>query len=68
MVDVLPLADEDCEELKQLLRRHRSLTQSALAKRVLSDFGLYRPGFLKVLPRGYERARELGSFRKAANG
>jgi glutamate synthase (NADPH) large chain len=57
MVDLEPLAaDEDVEEVKDLLRRHVRHTQSARAEKVLANWDALQARFVKVMPRDYKRA------------
>jgi glutamate synthase (NADPH/NADH) large chain len=57
MVELEPLgADEDVDEVKDLLRRHVRYTQSALAEKVLANWNGTQPSFVKVTPRDYKRA------------
>jgi glutamate synthase (NADPH) large chain len=50
-----PLEDADAGLLHDLLRRHREETESAVAWRLLQDFGAARARFTKLLPRDYAR-------------
>jgi glutamate synthase domain-containing protein 3 len=57
MVDLEPLAaDEDVDEVKELLRRHLRYTQSAVADKVLANWNTAQGAFVKVMPRDYKRA------------
>jgi glutamate synthase (ferredoxin) len=57
MVDPEPLvAQEDVEEVKELLSRHVRYTQSAVAERILEKWKAMQPKFVKVVPRDYKRA------------
>ena len=57
MVDLEPLvAQEDVEEVQELLRRHIRYTQSRVAERVLLEWEAMQPKFVKVMPRDYKRA------------
>jgi glutamate synthase (ferredoxin) len=57
MVDLEPLiADEDVEEVKELLRRHIRYTKSTVAERVLKQWDAMQPKFVKVMPKDYKRA------------
>ncbi len=42
--------EKDCEELRSLIETHYKYTKSALAKRMLDDWGSYLPQFLKIQP------------------
>jgi len=46
---------EDAGELKALIERHASLTESARATAILSDWQGYLPKFVKVMPKDYQR-------------
>ena len=50
------LGHGDAERLYQLIARHKSFTGSALAQRILEDWGAYLPKFRKVMPVEYRRA------------
>ena len=64
MVDVEPLVqEEDVEEVRELLRRHRRYTQSTVAEQILTDWEAVQPRFVKVMPRDYKRA--LAAMRRA---
>jgi glutamate synthase (NADPH/NADH) large chain len=52
-LDLLPMDSADAEILRDLLQRHVETTDSALAKRMLEDFGTVVGEFVKVLPRNY---------------
>ncbi len=57
MVDLEPLiADEDADEVKELLRRHESYTRSTVAGRILGQWNRMQPKFVKVIPKDYKRA------------
>jgi glutamate synthase (ferredoxin) len=57
MVELEPLvADEDVDEVKDLLRRHVRYTESALAEKLLANWNGAQPLFVKVTPRDYKRA------------
>ncbi len=64
MVDLEPLvAEEDVQEVQELLRRHVRYTQSALAERILAQWEGMQPRFVKVVPRDYKRA--LNAMKRA---
>jgi glutamate synthase (NADPH) large chain len=50
------LADEDIEEVRELLRRHVRYTESSLGEKVLANWESLQPKFVKVMPRDYKRA------------
>jgi len=57
MVDLESLvADEDIAEVKAMLRRHLHYTRSAVAERILAQWGAMQPKFVKVMPKDYKRA------------
>jgi glutamate synthase (NADPH/NADH) large chain len=59
MVDLEPLVrPDDVEEVRDLLRRHVRYTQSAVAEKLLAEWGRVQPRFIKVMPRDYKRALE----------
>jgi glutamate synthase (ferredoxin) len=56
MVELEPVEDlEDIAELKDLIRRHLGYTGSAVAKRILDNWEIYLPRFVKVMPLEYKR-------------
>jgi len=59
LVDLLPLRPQDEEDLKQLLTRHHTWTDSAVAQRLLSDWDDARGRFTLVLPRDYQRVLDV---------
>ena len=58
LVDLEGLDDEDVATVRELVEAHLGLTGSALAGRVLDDWELTLPLFVKVMPRDYRRALE----------
>ena len=64
MVDLEPLvAADDIAEVRSLVDKHRRLTGSTVAARVLDDWEHACASFVKVMPRDYKRVLEQ---RKAA--
>jgi len=64
MVDLEPLsAEDDVEEVRDLLRRHIRYTLSPVAEKVLVNWEVMQPKFVKVMPRDYKRA--LNAMRRA---
>ena len=59
LVDLLPLRDEDEEPLRELLTRHHTWTESAVARRLLDDWEDARSRFTLVLPRDYQRVLDV---------
>ncbi len=55
MVDALELSPADQDQLKHLVNRHFEETESAVAERLLADWGSSVGRFTKVLPRDYAR-------------
>ncbi len=55
MVDLEPLDDDDRSFLRQVIERHRELTGSAVAERILASWGFEVSRFRKVMPRDYKR-------------
>lgn len=64
--DVLGILQDE-KTLVQLIERHRELTGSALAARLLADWQQVKPHFVKVFPLEYRKALEvrLGSLLRA---
>ena len=58
LVELEGLDDEDVATVHELVEAHLGLTGSALAGRVLDDWELTLPLFVKVMPRDYKRALE----------
>jgi glutamate synthase (ferredoxin) len=64
MVDLEPLADpEDVETVKDLLNRHVRYTQSTVAEKILANWEVVQPKFVKVMPKDYKRI--LAAIKKA---
>jgi len=64
MVDLEPLAaEEDVDEVQELLRRHVRYTQSPVAERALKNWDATQPKFVRVMPRDYKRA--LNAMKRA---
>jgi len=67
MVDLETLSDEDVEIIKIMLNKHGQYTQSTVANRILDNWRLFHPKFVKIMPKDYKRvllaikkARETG--------
>jgi glutamate synthase (NADPH/NADH) large chain len=58
MVDVEPLDDDDRSWLRQTVQRHRVVTGSAVADRLLAGWDGAVEDFVKVMPRDYRRVLE----------
>jgi glutamate synthase domain-containing protein 3 len=56
LVELEPLEDDDVETIRSLVERHRDLTGSPVAARILDQWELHVPLFAKVMPRDYKRA------------
>ncbi len=56
LVDLEPLELEDVETVRALVEEHLELSGSLLAGRVLDDWELTLPLFVKVMPRDYRQA------------
>ena len=72
MVELTPLdADADGAEVKALIERHLAYTGSAVARRLLADWGSAIGQFVKVMPLDYKRVleeRRAAEARVAAAG
>ncbi len=55
MVDLDPLSLKDEEQILTLLKKHANLTQSEVAKRLLSTWDAAKLNFVKVFPKEYKR-------------
>ena len=55
MVDLDPLDDDDRAFLRQIIGRHLAETGSAVAQRLLDDWIVELPKFVKVMPEDYKR-------------
>ena len=56
MVDLDPLDEEDMRILQQMISKHRSYTESTVAKFILDDFENQLKNFIKVFPKDYKKA------------
>jgi glutamate synthase (NADPH/NADH) large chain len=59
MVDLEPLELEDRTWLVETIARHRELTESVLASRLLSDWSMVVRRFHKIMPRDYKRVMSV---------
>jgi glutamate synthase (NADPH/NADH) large chain len=66
MVDLLTPTAEDLAWLKQTVRKHHDLTQSAVAASLLGDWPRRSVSFTKVMPRDYQRVLEAAKAARAA--
>ncbi len=55
LVDIDPLDADDLGELRRLIEAHLEHTGSAVAERILTDWGRSSGQFVKVFPRDYKR-------------
>ncbi|MCX7868288.1 MAG: hypothetical protein N2438_14405, partial [Limisphaera sp.] len=59
LVDLIrDMSGHDALRLRWLIERHYRYTGSAVAERILADWGHYLPRFVKVMPVDYRRALE----------
>jgi glutamate synthase (NADPH/NADH) large chain len=66
LVDLAPLTDEEQETLRALVEKHFAETDSAVAGRLLKDWGAAAGEFTAVVPRDYKRVMELIRTAEAA--
>ena len=50
--------EAEAAELKELVRRHATLTKSARAARILKEWDSFLPLFVRVMPNDYRRVLE----------
>jgi glutamate synthase (NADPH/NADH) large chain len=62
MVDLDPLDDDDREWLRDVVRRHQSETDSAVAARILARWHDEVRVFRKVMPKDYKRVLEAAAL------
>jgi len=55
LVDLEPLAEDDLEFVRMMLRRHVRYTNSGRAVRLLANWTDEQTGFIKVIPRDFKR-------------
>jgi glutamate synthase (NADPH/NADH) large chain len=67
LVDLEPLAEEDLEFVRMMLRRHVRYTNSGRAVRLLSDWADEQTGFIKVVPRDYKRVLQAEARARSEN-
>ena len=66
MVDLEPLVEtDDIDLVRGLMSRHRQLTNSARAARVLAEWRAMQERFVKVMPRDYKRVRQAEARARA---
>jgi glutamate synthase (NADPH/NADH) large chain len=61
MVDVDPLEEADMEFLREVVSRHRDLTGSTVAARLLASWDESLRRFTKVMPKDYKRVLTAAS-------
>ncbi len=66
MVDLVEFDDSDLEFLRNTITRHRDLTASTVAERILSEWDIAVSAFRKVMPRDYQRVLTVIAESKAA--
>jgi len=67
MVDVESFADEAEEKsIRGLIERHRKLTGSTRASKILREWNLYRDKFRKIMPLEYRRVLEAAATETSA--
>ncbi|MFD1630464.1 glutamate synthase large subunit [Pseudopedobacter beijingensis] len=67
MIDLDPLTKTDEEDILKLLKTHLTLTDSAVAQKVLDNWGAYSSKFVKVFPKEYKRVLEQVQLEKIAS-
>ncbi len=65
LVDCMPLRPQDEVLVRDLLVRHRELTDSAVAARLLADWDTAKAAFTLVLPRDYQRVLDVRTAAEA---
>ena len=55
MVDLDPLAEDDFEQVRELIRNHFKYTSSKRALEILNAWEEVKTQFIKVMPRDYKR-------------
>jgi glutamate synthase (NADPH/NADH) large chain len=66
MVELQPLDDVDRQFLADTVRRHRDLTGSDVAARILDDWEVSVTSFRKVMPKDYQRVLTVIAESEAA--
>ena len=68
MVELSGVSDRDDEtELQTLISNHFNYTRSALAEKILVDWDVYLPKFVKVIPFEYKKILEEKKLEKIKN-
>ena len=65
MVGLESPSEEDALELQNLIRRHAELTGSRKARRILDQWEIWLPLFVKVMPKDYKRVLQAISVATA---
>ncbi len=69
MIDLQKLeVQEDIEDLKELITKHKKFTKSVVAERILDDWDNALSRFVKVMPFEYQRVLAEMKAREAVNG
>ena len=66
MVDLDPVDEDDMESISELLKEHVLVTESSVAKFILSDLDNQRSNFIKVYPRDYKKVMQTQQTGKTA--
>jgi glutamate synthase (NADPH/NADH) large chain len=66
MVELQPLDDVDLSFLEETIRRHRDLTGSGVAERIVDDWSAAATTFRKVMPKDYQRVLTVIAESEAA--
>ena len=66
MVELQALDDVDCAFLDDTIRRHRDLTGSGVAERIIGDWAQAITMFRKVMPKDYQRVLTVIAESEAA--
>ncbi|MFK2818543.1 glutamate synthase large subunit [Flavobacteriaceae sp. LMIT009] len=57
-IDFDPISENDAQELKELIQKHVTYSDSKKGKEVLANWDDYLPQFVKVMPKEYKKALE----------
>ena len=68
MVELEPLDDADREWLRATVERHRELTGSTVAERLLDAWESEVEAFRKVMPKDYQPRARRSCARRSASG
>jgi glutamate synthase (ferredoxin) len=67
LVDLEPLAEDDLEFVRMMLRRHVRYTNSGRAVRLLANWTDEQTGFIKVIPRDFKRVLQAEARARSEN-